>query len=47
MKFDEMENRVFFKHHQSQQMQDFKTEMPLQHYVGTVEIQNVARIPCQ
>ena len=41
------ETGFFFKHHQSQQMQDFKTEMPLQQYVGTVEIQNEARILCQ
>ena len=45
MKFDEIVNRVFSI--TTKQMQDFKTEMPLQQYVGTVEIQNEARILCQ
>ena len=50
MKFDETVNSFLCFFFQTspittKQMQDFKTEMPLQQYMGTVEIQNVAQIP--
>ena len=52
MKFDEAVNSFLCFFFQTspittKQMQDFNTEMPLQQYMGTVEIQNAAQIPFQ